>query len=129
MFGIDYVFLAWVVFVIIENFVNLQFFFDGVLLGNIVVVILVICEWVFFYVIWNLGGVIDVEICIINVNSEFIGNDFVFDDISFGLVCEVIVELIIIVGEMLDIVMDVVCEVGMNSIFLFWLFMMGVSIY
>jgi gliding motility-associated-like protein len=127
--GTDYAFSAWVASVTTENPANLQFSFDGMLLGNTAEATPVTCEWVPFYATWNSGGATDVEICVTNVNNESTGNDFALDDISFGPVCEATAELTITVGETPGTVPDVVCEANTNSILLSWSPTMGASTY
>jgi gliding motility-associated-like protein len=84
----DYAFSAWATSVFPENPANLQFSFDGNLLGAVFNASPVTCDWQQFSATWNSGANTDVEICIANVNNESSGNDFAIDDIEFGPICE-----------------------------------------
>jgi len=84
----DYAFAAWVASVFPDNPANLQFSFDGTLLGAEFNASSNTCEWQQFAQTWNSGASTDVEICITNVNEESSGNDFAIDDIEFGPICE-----------------------------------------
>jgi len=118
--GTDYAFSAWVASVFSDNPANLQFSFDGVLLGSTVEVTTATCEWTPFYATWNSGGSTSVNICIANVNEASSGNDFALDDISFGPVCEVSAEVTVTLGNAPDPVFEVDCNATTGSIELSW---------
>lgn len=116
----DYAFSAWVASVFSDNPANLQFSFDGVLLGNTVEAPAATCEWTPFFATWNSGASTTVEICIANVNEAFSGNDFALDDISFGAVCEVSEAVTVTVGTAPGPVLAADCDAATGSMELSW---------
>ncbi len=115
----DYAFSAWATSVFPDNPANLQFSFDGLLLGSVFNASSNTCEWQQFFATWNSGPNTDVEICIANVNSEASGNDFAIDDVAFGEICEASAEVTVTVGEELPAPQPD-CEASSNSITLTW---------
>ncbi|NRA50095.1 MAG: hypothetical protein HRU12_13255, partial [Phaeodactylibacter sp.] len=127
--GENYAFSAWVASVTSENPANLQFSFDGNLLGNTVEAPEETCVWTPFFATWSSGTATDVEICIANVNNESTGNDFAIDDIRFGPICEADASVTITVGEAPLPVPEVDCNATANSIALSWASVAGASSY
>jgi len=115
----DYAFSAWATSVFPENPANLQFSFDGLLLGSVFNASSTTCEWQQFFATWNSGANTDVEICIANVNDEASGNDFAIDDVAFGEICEASAEVTVTVGEELPTPQPD-CEASSSSITLTW---------
>jgi gliding motility-associated-like protein len=97
----DYVFSAWVGTVTPLAFANLQFTINGIGLGTPFMAPPTPCEWTEFYEVWDSGNNTTAEICITNLNTANIGNDFALDDIFFGPVCEVTDEVTITVEEVI----------------------------
>lgn len=83
----NYAFSAWVASVISTSPAQLQFSFNGVIVGGIFSPPATTCQWQQFSQIWNSGGASSVQICIVNQNTALSGNDFVIDDLFLGEVC------------------------------------------
>jgi gliding motility-associated-like protein len=65
---------------------DLQFYIDGVPLGNAAPASPTACSWNMFYVTWNSGSNTSATISLIDQETSRAGNDFALDDISFALV-------------------------------------------
>lgn len=65
----------------------LQFFVNGVQIGNIFSPSGTGCDWNEFFDIWHSGSNTNATISIVNQNTESAGNDFVLDDITFTSSC------------------------------------------
>ncbi len=84
----DYLFSAWISNVLNGvNVANLQFYVDGIAIGNIFSTNTTGCIWENYNDIWNSGAATSVTICIVNQNTTNAGNDFAIDDISFAPIC------------------------------------------
>ncbi|OAV42650.1 gliding motility-associated C-terminal domain-containing protein [Lewinella sp. 4G2] len=46
------------------------------------------CEWAPYTGRWSSGAATTAEVCIVNRNTETIGNDLIIDDLYFGPICE-----------------------------------------
>ena len=80
----NYVFSAWLAALGQSNPAQLQFFINGLPMGNSLVASGSNCQWLEFYTTWNSGQWTQVEISIVNQNTQTAGNDFALDDISFA---------------------------------------------
>ena len=85
--GADYQFSAWMTSVISESPAVLQFSINGDLLGSPFNLTSATCLWENFFENWYSDLNTSAEICIVNQNTAFSGNDFAIDDIFFGPVC------------------------------------------
>jgi PKD repeat protein len=65
---------------------NLQFYIDGVPLGNSAPASATACSWNMFYMTWNSGSNTSATVSLIDQETSRAGNDFALDDISFALV-------------------------------------------
>lgn len=83
----NYSFSAWVASVISTSPAQLQFSFNGAIVGGIFSPPATTCQWQQFSQIWNSGGASSVEICIVNQNTALSGNDFAIDDLFLAEVC------------------------------------------
>lgn len=84
----DYQFSTWVSSALNDaNVAQLQFNINGVNLGGIFSPSPSGCSWSQFYQTWNSGMATNVQICIVNQNTNVSGNDFAIDDISFAPIC------------------------------------------
>ena len=98
--GALYEFSAWVGTIIPLSPAQLQFSINGVPFGNIFNAPSAICDWQEFAETWTAGSATTAEICIVNQNTAFAGNDFVLDDLSFSPVCEVTDDMTVSVVDM-----------------------------
>jgi gliding motility-associated-like protein len=64
----------------------MQFYIDGIPLGNSAPASSTACSWNMFYATWNSGNNTSATISLIDQVSSRAGNDFALDDISFALV-------------------------------------------
>ncbi|MCX6181356.1 MAG: gliding motility-associated C-terminal domain-containing protein [Bacteroidetes bacterium] len=60
----------------------LQFSINGSLLGSPFNASATTCEWNNFYEVWNSGDATSADVCIVNQNTTWQGNDLLLDDIS-----------------------------------------------
>ncbi len=79
----DYLFSTWVQSVSPGNPAQLQFSINNTNLGSVFTALGGVCQWGQFYTVWNSGSNTTANICIVNQNTSFGGNDFSLDDISF----------------------------------------------
>ncbi len=84
----EYIFSAWACSVIPTSPAILQFSVNGVLLGSTFGVPGGTCGWANFTTIWQSGGNTTADICIVNQNTAFSGNDFALDDFGFYEICK-----------------------------------------
>lgn len=84
----DYLFSAWLTSVHPVNPAELQFTINGVSIGAGLNATATTCDWQQFFSTWNSGASTTATICITNLNTNVMGNDFALDDISFTPVCE-----------------------------------------
>lgn len=83
----DYLFSAWLTSVFSVNPATLQFTINGVPIGSDLNASSTTCVWNEFFSTWNSGALTTATICITNLNTNVMGNDFALDDISFKPVC------------------------------------------
>ncbi|MGI6320327.1 MAG: gliding motility-associated C-terminal domain-containing protein [Bacteroidales bacterium] len=83
----DYAFSAWLASMHLANLAILQFSINGELIGNSFNASPELCEWNQFYEIWNSQENTLATICIVNMNTAEMGNDFALDDIAFSPLC------------------------------------------
>ena len=85
----DYVLGAWFMSVITDpNVANLQFFINGIQIGNVFSTNPTKDIWEQITNTWNSGSSTSAILSIINQNSVNTGNDFAIDDITFYAVCK-----------------------------------------
>lgn len=84
----DYAFSAWVASVDPNGPVEIQFTIDGTNIGGSNLGLSTTCLWENFFEIWNSGTNTSITICIEDVNTQEMGNDFAIDDIVFSPICE-----------------------------------------
>ncbi|MBK9192913.1 MAG: hypothetical protein IPM77_16225 [Crocinitomicaceae bacterium] len=84
----DYLFSAWLASVFPTNPAVLQFTINGTPVGSNLNASGTTCIWNEFFTTWNSGAATSATICITNLNTNVMGNDFAIDDISFTPVCE-----------------------------------------
>lgn len=84
----DYLFSAWLASVFPTNPAVLQFTINGTPVGSNLNASGTTCVWNEFFTTWNSGLATSATICITNLNTNIMGNDFAIDDISFTPVCE-----------------------------------------
>jgi gliding motility-associated-like protein len=80
----NYVFSAWLMSANPVNPALLQFSINGTQIGALLQASTQTCIWKRFYVTWNSGTESEIDISIINKNTQILGNDFAIDDISFA---------------------------------------------
>lgn len=86
----DYAFSTWLTNLNASGSTSqLQFFINGIQIGNTQTTPIGVCQWNQFYVIWNSGVNTSVNICIAEASGAQPGNDFALDDIEFNLLCTV----------------------------------------
>ena len=83
----EYVFSVWVASVDPNGPCEIQFKINGSPVGNGNVGLSTTCLWVNLFVLWNSGSNTTAEICIEDVNTIMMGNDFAIDDIVFAPTC------------------------------------------
>ena len=84
----DYSFSCWITNALFEqNVAILQFYVNGVPIGNTFTTAVSGCTWQQYSDTWNSGNLTTADICIINQNTTGGGNDFAIDDIVFSTVC------------------------------------------
>lgn len=69
------------------NVAQLQFSINGSSIGPTFTTLPQGCTWQQYFQIWNSGLNTTANICIVNLNTNPSGNDFMLDDISFTPVC------------------------------------------
>lgn len=69
------------------NVAQLQFNINGTSIGPTFTTTAQGCNWQQYFQTWNSGSNTSVDICIVNLNTNPSGNDFMLDDISFAPVC------------------------------------------
>lgn len=86
----DYNFSCWVMNVINDvNVSNLQFFINGVQIGDVFSTSASGCVWQQFNDIWNSGASTSAQLCIFNQNTTEAGNDMAIDDVFFSPICSI----------------------------------------
>lgn len=80
----NYVFYTWLQTITTVNPSQLQFSINGISLGNIFNANAQSCIWDRFSSSWNSGNNTSATISIMNMSTQFSGNDFALDDIFFG---------------------------------------------
>jgi gliding motility-associated-like protein len=86
----DYNFSCWVMNAITSaDVAQLQFFINGVQIGNVFSTSTNSCNWQEFFNLWNSEGNTIAELCIYNQNTVDGGNDFAIDDIYFSPICSI----------------------------------------
>ncbi|MFT3946312.1 MAG: gliding motility-associated C-terminal domain-containing protein [Agriterribacter sp.] len=80
----NYAFSTWIESHFQDNPAQLEFFINGIGIGNPITASLPICNWTQFYTTWNSGNNTSAIISIVNKNTVSWGNDFALDDISFA---------------------------------------------
>ena len=80
----NYAFSTWIESHFSDNPAQLEFFINGIGIGNPITASLPICNWTQFYTTWNSGNNTSAVISIVNKNTVSWGNDFALDDISFA---------------------------------------------
>lgn len=83
----DYQFSAWVVSLVDSSSAKLQFFVNGIQLGNVIQPEVSSGAWKQFYELWNSGASTTIDVAILNKNSTNNKNDFGIDDVSFTPIC------------------------------------------
>jgi gliding motility-associated-like protein len=84
-----YVFSCWLASVTTSNPAQLQFFVNGIQIGNIFNATSTNCNWNMFYNLWPSGTATTANIAIKNQNSQLSGNDFAIDDLYFAEMVEI----------------------------------------
>jgi hypothetical protein len=81
-----YEFACWVTNVssVTVNLCQLQFYINNVPVGNVFQSEPGQCSWKQFFSNWNSGSSTSATISIVNQSTQFTGNDFALDDISFA---------------------------------------------
>ena len=79
----NYALSTWLMSVNVENPAALQFSINGTPIGNTFRAGTTVCEWRQFFEVWDAGTSTSAEICVINQNTNPIGNDFALDDFAF----------------------------------------------
>jgi hypothetical protein len=85
----DYAFSAWVASVYSVAPALMRFNINGSVLGQTLQATATDCDWKQFYATWNSGANTSAQICMTNINTQYNGNDFAIDDISFSAICPV----------------------------------------
>ena len=89
--GQDYALSAWFMNVLTTvNVANLQFYINGVPLGNVFSTNVTGNIWEQFYAVWNSGTSTSAVLSVVNQNVNNVGggNDFAMDDIFFAPICK-----------------------------------------
>lgn len=84
-----YAFGAWVGTIVPISVAQIQFLINGQPLGAPISAPLEVCAWTQFFQMWNSGTATSATICIRDLNTANLGNDFGLDDIFFAPVCTV----------------------------------------
>lgn len=96
----DYSFSCWAMNAITNPEVSsLQFFINGVQLGDVFQTDVNGCVWNEFYSLWNSGSNNTAELCIYNQSTIEGGNDFALDDIYFSPICSETDEISVFIEE------------------------------
>ena len=82
-----YTFSCWVTSVNVQSPAILQFYINGDTLGTTFNAPSDTCIWQYFQNMWYSNNTTTANICIVNQNTAFDGNDFAIDDISFISYC------------------------------------------
>lgn len=86
--GTVYQFSAWASNALNDaNVAQLQFNINGSSIGPTFTTLPQGCNWQQYFQTWNSGSNTSVDICIVNLNTNPSGNDFMLDEISFAPVC------------------------------------------
>ncbi len=96
----EYRFSAWAASMVSQNPARLQFSINGVLIGDVFQAPTQTCQWREFTATWFSDNTTTAEICIANVNSTPVGNDFALDDISFNRICTLEEEITVTVANL-----------------------------
>jgi len=80
----NYAFSTWLENITTVNPASLQFSINGQQLGSALTANVNSCVWDQFHTTWNSGNATQAVISIVNENTNFSGNDFALDDISFA---------------------------------------------
>jgi gliding motility-associated-like protein len=80
----NYAFSTWLQSLDPINPAQLQFSINSHTIGSTFQASSVNCTWNQFYTIWNSGNTTSATISIVNQNTQYDGNDFALDDISFA---------------------------------------------
>jgi hypothetical protein len=84
----DYYFSYWATSVILKSPAKLTVYINDMPLNQQPDLLPdIVCDWTQFGFYWNSGNATLAKITIKNENTEFFGNDFALDDISFKAVC------------------------------------------
>lgn len=114
----DYSFSAWITNALFEqNVAILQFYVNGVAIGNTFSTAVSGCTWQQYFDTWNSGNLTTADICIINQNTAGSGNDFAIDDIIFSPLCTSTDEITVSVESPAQVVskQDPSCFNGTNG--------------
>jgi gliding motility-associated-like protein len=84
-----YAFGAWVGTIVPISVAQIQFLINGQPLGGPISAPLEVCAWTQFFQLWNSGTANSATICIRDLNTANLGNDFGLDDIFFAPACTV----------------------------------------
>lgn len=82
-----YNFSCWVTSVNMQSPAILQFYINNDTIGTTFNAPIDTCSWQYFQEMWFSGNSTTANICIVNQNTLFDGNDFAIDDISFISYC------------------------------------------
>jgi hypothetical protein len=82
----NYAFSSWLQNITTINPASLQFAINGIALGSVFNANQQSCVWERFYTIWNSGANTTATISVMNMNTQFSGNDLALDDVYFGIV-------------------------------------------
>jgi gliding motility-associated-like protein len=85
----EYVFGAWVGTIVPFNLAQISFLINGQPLGPPIFAPSEVCSWTQFWETWNSGSATTATICIRDMNTANLGNDFGLDDIFFAPICPV----------------------------------------
>jgi len=95
----EYDFSTWVSSMNNNSPAILQFYINGSLLGSPFNAPANWGSWAQFFSIWNSGTNTSADICVINQNTNFGGNDFGLDDISFSPLCNSSDSIVVTVNQ------------------------------
>lgn len=98
----DYLFSTWITPAFAVNMPILQFSINGSLLATPFTSSNNLCTWEEFFTTWNSGVNTTANICIVNQNTNAMGNDFAIDDIYFAPVCTQTQNVTVTVSSNLD---------------------------
>ncbi len=95
----DYIFSTWLTRTSSSNPSILNFTINGQSIGTPFQASSINCEWNQFFEVWNSGLTTNVEICLINTQTQASGNSIAMDDVFFGELCKTSDTINITVGE------------------------------